>query len=58
MDKSYTRDEVIKQNMIDLVTEHKKKCDGATCNISIFYVAELMKRAGIALTPEEKANFI
>jgi len=28
MDKSYTRDEVIKQNMIDLVTEHKKNVTG------------------------------
>lgn len=56
--KYITRDEAIKLNMIRLVQEHKQKCDGATCNVSISDVAELLKRAGIELTKEEQSEFI
>lgn len=50
--------ELLKQNIIALVRDHKKHCDHSDCGISVYMVAELIKMAGLKLTKEEFAEFI
>ena len=50
--------EVLKQNAIRLARHHRKCCEGAECNISLWLIAELLMKAGIELTDDEKKEFI
>jgi hypothetical protein len=50
--------EMLKQNAIQIVRDHKKHCDRSECGISTYMIAELLKKAGIELTAEEIGEFI
>ena len=50
--------ELLKNNLIALVRDHKKHCDHGECGISTYLVAEVLKKAGIELNKEEFAEFI
>jgi hypothetical protein len=53
-----SEDELLKVNAIRLADDHRKKCDGAECNIMLSVLAMLLRRAGITLTPEEYRHFV
>ena len=57
MARSVQYDDVLKENMLRLIAHHKKHCEGETCNISLMWVLEVMKRAGIELTEQDRIRF-
>lgn len=48
----------MKVNALRMADHHRKHCDGATCNISLFLLKKLVEQAGISLTDEEKSHFM
>lgn len=48
----------IKQNLLNLAMEHKVKCKGKNCNISLVSVRIVLKKLNIALTEEESKNLV
>lgn len=50
-------DEALKQNAINLVKQHRKNCEDAECGVSLHMVLELLIKAEISLTREEKSVF-
>jgi hypothetical protein len=53
-----SEDELLKVNAIRLADDHRKKCDGAECNIMLSVLAMLLYRAGIQLTSDELRKFL
>ncbi len=53
-----TRAELLKENAIRLVREHKAQCNDPECGISMHMVAELIKKAGIELSRSELSEFM
>jgi len=51
-----SKQEIIKENVIDLVKNHKMTCE-QPCGISLFLVKQLIEMAGIELTRKEKKEF-
>jgi hypothetical protein len=56
--ETITDEQVVKENAIRLAEHHKKHCDGADCNISLYMVRRLLEMAGIELSDEEKKIFL
>jgi len=56
--KLMDRDDVILKNMIDLADHHRKHCEGESCNISLSFLLELLGRAGIWTSDEQKRHFL
>jgi hypothetical protein len=52
-----TEAELLKRNAIRLADHHREHCDGATCNVMLSMLVELLDRAGIETTPEERSHF-
>ena len=50
--------EIIKDNLIKLAIEHKKRCCDEYCTISLHLLEELLIKAGIEVTKEDRLNFI
>lgn len=51
-------EQALKENMLRLVEHHRRHCDGPDCDISLWEVRQVMERAGITLTDEEKRRFM
>ena len=50
-------DESLKFNILNLVKDHREKCD-KLCNVSLFLVRQLSEKAGLTFNDEEKKLFI
>lgn len=50
--------EILKQNIIKLVEQHKEDCHDPECGVSLYLVKALLDKANIDLTTDEKALFI
>jgi hypothetical protein len=50
--------EILKRNAILLADEHRKHCEGETCEISLLMLATLLSRAGIELEQGEFKHFV
>ena len=51
-------EEVLKDNLVKLVKHHKKYCEGEDCDISLYLLLMLAKKAGLFLTTAEQKEFI
>jgi hypothetical protein len=51
---SISNDESLKRNALELVRQHRRDCNSATCNVSLYGIFLLLKRAGIKLTADEE----
>jgi hypothetical protein len=51
-----TREELLKQNLIHLVEDHRAKCD-IDCNVSLSLVREVAELAGLTLSQQERELF-
>lgn len=47
-----------KHTALALCEHHKRTCDGATCNISLYSIRLMAEEAGVEFTPEEAAMFV
>ena len=54
--ETVSRKEAIKFNLIQLVKDHRAKCD-EHCNVSLFLVRELAEMAGLTITDDERHLF-
>jgi hypothetical protein len=52
------QDEILKRNAILLAEEHRKHCEGETCEISLLLLATLLSRAGIKLEQDDFKHFV
>ena len=50
-------EDILKENIIRLVKEHKDHCHTPDCGISLMYVRRLAEKAGLKFTEEEKKYF-
>jgi hypothetical protein len=53
-----THDEVILKNLLRLADHHREHCDGATCNVSLSFLLEVLQRAGIEVPADQRSRFI
>lgn len=51
-----TKEEMLKENMMLLVKHHKETCNG-DCDVSLTLLMELINRAGIEVSEEERVEF-
>lgn len=49
---------VLKDNVLRIAEHHLEHCDGAECNISLSLLAELLTKANITLTQEERSKLM
>jgi len=56
--ETITEKQAIKENAIKLASHHKKHCDGAECDISLYLLRRALDLAGIELNDEEKRIFM
>ncbi len=49
---------LLKQNAIEMVTQHKKLCDNDNCGVSTYLILILIEKAGILLTDEERSKLL
>lgn len=57
MADTITTEELLKLNLLRLVRDHREHC-GADCNISLFLVREVARRAGMEFTELEERLFL
>ena len=50
---SALRNQILKLNLLEIAREHKRKCGGRECNVSISLLFELGRKAGLTFTAEE-----
>lgn len=50
-------DQILVDNMLRLVRQHKETCPGPECGISLYMVKQVVRRAGLSLTDEEEEEF-
>lgn len=55
-DRSYEK--WLKDNVVELALHHKSTCEDSECNISLIAVAEVIRRAGLELTDEERRGLM
>jgi len=55
--KEISEEEVLKENLIKLVKEHKDHCNTPDCGISLMFVLKLAEKAGLKFTDLEKRIF-
>lgn len=46
------------QNAIKIAVHHKQYCEEEDCTISLFGLADLLEKAGIKLTKEQREEFL
>ena len=51
-----TQEEAWKLNLINIVKEHREKCD-ETCRVSLYLLMTMAEKAGLEFTEEERRLF-
>jgi hypothetical protein len=51
-------DEALLMNALNLADHHRKHCDGAECNVNLWMLWELLRRAGIEVPKEVERRFV
>lgn len=51
-------DGILKMNLINLVENHKKFCDGDECPVMLMLILQVGEAAGLEFTEEEKRRFM
>ena len=49
---------ILKDNMLKLVKQHKELCNSEECDISLALVLEVLQRAKIPLSNDERLEFL
>lgn len=53
-----TENEFLYLNALRLADDHRKHCEGATCNISLSVILNLLHKAGIEVPQDEVNRFL
>ncbi len=58
MDSGFiTQIEAWKINLMNITKEHREKCGGETCSVSLFMLMTMAEKAGLEFTEEERKLF-
>ena len=48
----------LKENLINLVKDHKKNCHSDNCGVSLHYIRKIGEKAGLKFTDDELRHFM
>jgi len=52
------KEKLLLDNALRLADQHREHCEGAACNIALSLIYELLERAGIEVSADDRRRFL